>query len=315
MNPIAAPAAPSAEDEARAARHPGARRPDRRRKVVASGVHLAVWEWGDAAAPPLLLAHGGFDFAGTYDVFAPLLADAGWRVVSWDQRGHGDSEHAALYSWDADVRDLMAVLDATSRQPVPAIGHSKGGALLTHAMQACPHRFTHFVNIDGLPSFQRRPDVADHERSRMLARELADWLDHRARAADKERRPGTLDELARRRQRMNPRLSLAWLRYLVTVGARRDPEGWRWKIDPSLRFGGFGPWRASWSLERLPGLSVPMLGILGLVPEEMGWGTTPDIVRPHLPPGTRIEAFEDAGHFVHIEKPGEVAALTLEFLK
>ena len=55
-----------------------------------------------------------------------------------------------------------------------------------------------------------------------------------------ERKPGTLDELAKRRQRMNPRLSVEWLRYLVTVGGRRDADGWRWKLDPSMRFGGFG---------------------------------------------------------------------------
>ncbi len=61
-------------------------------------MRLAVYEWGDAAAPPLFLVHGGFDFAGTFDVLAPKLAEGGFRVVSWDQRGHGDSQHAALYS-------------------------------------------------------------------------------------------------------------------------------------------------------------------------------------------------------------------------
>jgi pimeloyl-ACP methyl ester carboxylesterase len=77
-----------------------------------------VWEWGDEAdAPPVLFAHGGFDFAGTYDTLAPLVADAGWRVVSWDQRGHGDSEHARLYSWEADLRDALAVLDSTGDGP------------------------------------------------------------------------------------------------------------------------------------------------------------------------------------------------------
>src|SRR5213078_2409788 len=47
---------------------PGARRPDRRRVVPSAGLGLAVYEWGDADAPPLLLAHGGFDFAGTFDL-------------------------------------------------------------------------------------------------------------------------------------------------------------------------------------------------------------------------------------------------------
>lgn len=181
-------------------------------------------------------------------------------------------------------------------------------------MQAAPHRFTRFVNVDGLPTPHPAPDVSEHERTRLLARELSGWLDHRGRTSEKVRRPGTLDELAARRQRMNPRLTREWLRYLVTVGARQDEDGWRWKIDPSLRFGGFGPWRASWALERLPGLAVPMIGIIGLVPEAMGWGATLELVEPWVPRGSRIVTFEDAGHFVHIEHPERVAELALEFL-
>ena len=202
---------------------PGAARPARRRSVERHGVRLAVYEWGDPKGRPLLLAHGGFDFAGTFDGFAPLLADGGWRVVSWDQRGHGDSAHTALYSWEADARDALAVLDSTTREPAPLVGHSKGGSLLTHLTEACPHRVSRLVNIDGLPSKRKSPDVADHERTRLLAQEVSGWLDHRRRAAGLERKAGTLDELAARRGRMNPRLSREWLRYLVTIGARRDP--------------------------------------------------------------------------------------------
>ncbi|UCE87024.1 MAG: alpha/beta hydrolase [Deltaproteobacteria bacterium] len=295
-------------------RIPGARAPDRRREVDARGVRIAVYEWGDATAPPLLLAHGGFDFARTFDVFAPRLADAGWRVVSWDHRGHGDSQHTALYSWEADQRDMLAVLDSTTRVPCPAVGHSKGGALMTQFIQALPHRFTRLAAIDGLPSRSPAPDVAEHERTRLLAEELSSWLDRRRRVATIVRKAGTPDELARRRGRMNPRLSHDWLRYLVSVGAQRDPDGWRWKLDPALRFGGFGPWRSEWSLFRLPGFPVPLLGILGTVSEPMDWGTQPDAVRPYLPRGSRLEVVPDVGHFIHIEKPAAVADLVLEFL-
>lgn len=293
---------------------PGAERPSRRRTVVRHGVRLAVYEWGDPDAPPLLLAHGGFDFAGTFDVFAPLLAAGGWRVVAWDQRGHGDSAHTALYSWEADARDALAVLDATTRHPAPVVGHSKGGSVLLHLAEACPHRVSRLVNIDGLPSRRPSPDVSDHEQTRQLAADVTGWLDHRRRTAGLLRKPGTLEELADRRGRMNPRLSKEWLRYLVPVGARHDADGWRWKIDPSLRFGGFGPWRPDWYLERLPGLSVPLLGILGLVPEVMGWGTTAESLRRFLPPGAALVEFADTGHFLHIEKPREIADLVLRFL-
>lgn len=293
---------------------PGARPPDRQRRVDAAGVGLQVHEWGPADGPPLLLAHGGFDFARTFDVFAPLLADAGWRVVSWDHRGHGDSDHAALYSWDADMRDALAVLDSVTRLPVPVVGHSKGGALMLQLIEAQPHRFCALVNIDGLPSPRPHPDIASHERTKLLASELASWLEYRRTAHRLERKPGTLDDLARRRGRMNPRLGHEWLRYLVTVGARCDADGWRWKIDPALRMGGFGPWRNAWSIERLPGFPVPLLGFLGLEQEQMGWGTVPEELEPYLPRGGRLEVVADTGHFVHIERPHEVAALALDFL-
>ena len=158
---------------------PGARRPDRTRSVDAHGLRLAVYEWGDESAPPILFAHGGFDFAGTYDTLAPLVADGGWRVVSWDQRGHGDSDHAELYSWEADQRDALAVLDSIGREPIPVLGHSKGGGLLLNVADALPHRVSHLVNLDGLPSRRSWPDVSEHDRTRLLASELTAWLDHR----------------------------------------------------------------------------------------------------------------------------------------
>src|SRR5690606_17338552 len=138
--------------------------------------------------------------------------------------------------------DALAVLDATTRHPVPFVGHSKGGSILMQLADAMPHRCSHLVNLDGLPSRRNWPDVADHERARLLVPEVRSWLDHRASSAGRSRKPGTIDELAERRQRMNPRLPIDWLRYLVPIGARQDPDGWRWKIDPVLRLGGFGPW-------------------------------------------------------------------------
>jgi pimeloyl-ACP methyl ester carboxylesterase len=299
---------------AEAASYPGARRPERQHTVDSNGLAIAVHEWGDEAAPPVLLAHGGFDFAGTFDVFAALLADAGYRVVSWDHRGHGDSEHAAFYSWEADVRDVVLVLDSVTRAAGPVIGHSKGGGLMLQLADALPHRVSHLVNLDGIPSRTQFPDIADHQRTALQAQELTGWLDHRRTLADAQRKPGTIDELAERRGRMNPRLSDEWLRYLVTIGAFESEDGWRWKIDPTMRFGGFGPWRPEWSMMRLPAIGVPVLAVLGTEQDPMGWGTTPHDVATHLPPGGRLEIVDGAGHFMHIEQPRLVADLVLEVI-
>ena len=294
--------------------YPGARRPDRQRTVDSHGVGIAVHEWGDESARPILLAHGGMDFAGTFDVFAPMLADEGFRAVSWDHRGHGDSQHAALYNWEADMRDAALVFDSVSPDAVAVVGHSKGGSLMLQLADALPHRVSHLINLDGLPSRRSFPDVSDHQRTKMLAQDLTSWLDKRRILHEAQRRPGTIDDLAERRKRMNPRLDIDWLRYLVTVGAREDPDGWRWKIDPTMRFGGFGPWRPEWSMMRLPDIGVPVLAVLGTEPDPLGWGTPQADVISHLPPGGRLEVLDGVGHFVHIEQPRAVADLVLEHL-
>ena len=302
------------DDETRS--YPGARPPDRTSTVDSSGLGLWVNEWGEPDAPLLALVHGGFDFSRTFDVFAPMLADAGWRVVSWDARGHGDSDRARYYSWASDVRDHLAAITALADGPIPIVGHSKGGGQTLDLLDARPSLARAFVNLDGLPSQFSAPDINDRERRRMRRADLTSTLDRSSRRDELQRRPDTIEGLAARRAPMNPRLTREWLEYLVTVGARRDADGWRWKIDPFLHLGGFGPWRPNWSMEHLAALDLPFLGVLsGVADDPMGWKSRPSDVAPFLPPDGRLESFDDVGHFLHIEQPRMIADLVLEFLE
>jgi len=295
--------------------YPGARAPDRQGQVDVFGVKIATYEWGAAHAPPVLLVHGALDFARTFDVFAPLIADAGYRVVSYDHRGHGDSSPAALYGWVADERDLLCVADSVSRQPMPVIGHSKGGSLLIHAIEALPHRFTRFACIDGMPFRSPHPDTAMHERRYMTPEVISKWLDNRHVSADSERKPGDLQALAARRARLNPRLSHEWLCYLVSKGAYEQDDGWRWKLDPAIRPGGFGVMRSRWMTDRLPGFPVPLLALFSTIDEPMGWDCKLEDLIDYLPASAQAIAMADTGHFIHIERPRQTADLILDFLR
>ena len=301
--------------------YPGAVTPERFRTVDADGARISVIEWGAEDDPILLLAHGGADFARTFDVFGPLLAAGGFRVVSWDHRSHGDSEHTALQSWDADRRDAWRVLESSVRKPdevVFAVGHSKGGGLMTDLCAAAPERFHCLVNIDGVPSKRarmRQSEATLEEKVEHRRRAIDRFLGFRAILHEAERRPGTPEDLAERRAKHNPRLPIEWLRYLVTVGARGAADGWRWKLDPAIRWMGLGPWRPDWGMAALRSVTIPTLAVLGRIQEPMGWGTTPEQAAECLPPGAELEIFDDSGHFVHIEHPQRTADAVLAFLR
>ena len=293
---------------------PGAHRPSRTRRVDAHGVDIAVYEWGPPGNPPIALMHGGLDFAATFDLLAPLLVESGYRPVAWDQRGHGESARAALYSWQADLRDAVAVLETVSSEPIPMVGHSKGGMMAMFLAEALPGRFSHVVNIDGVPTPKSAvTDVSDQDRPDELASGHEAWLDRRRLSAVAKRKPGSVDDLARRRHRLNPRLPIGWLRYLAAIGSTNDGDGHRWKLDPSIPVGGFGPRRSQWAMQVMTSLSEPLLALVSTVDEPMGWHIDPDEVAPFLPPRGVLEVIE-GGHFLHLEQPEELRRLIVDFV-
>jgi pimeloyl-ACP methyl ester carboxylesterase len=274
---------------------------------VPTPIELNVVEWGPADGPVVGLVHGGADFARTFDTFAPLVADAGWRVVSWDHRGHGDSARAELGSWSAEQRDAAEVLASCGPGPHALVGHSKGGVLAIELAVARPDLVDRLVAIDGFVRRQHR--AGPH------AENATHWLDNRRRA--RTWAPGTPAELAARRQATNPRLDLAWLTYLVEVGAEPVGDGmWRWKLDPAVFPNPPHPWPIEASLEVLAAVPCPMLALKSGVVEALAGQPDADVVADACARAAdcTFELLDGLGHFAHIEDPARVAARVLAFL-
>lgn len=119
-------------------------------RVRAGGVTLAVVDHGSGgpASPALLFAHAT-GFCGA--VWAPFVAAFRdrYRVITLDQRGHGDSDKPKdAYAWRFFVEDLAAVIDALELRDVIAVGHSKGGAAVAGVAADFPGRIGRAVLID-----------------------------------------------------------------------------------------------------------------------------------------------------------------------
>jgi pimeloyl-ACP methyl ester carboxylesterase len=92
------------------------------------GIHLVGDVWGDEDAWPVLLMHGGGQTRHAWGSTASVLAEHGWKAISLDLRGHGDSEWALNgdYSFTAYANDAVAVADGLGKPPV-LVGASLGG--------------------------------------------------------------------------------------------------------------------------------------------------------------------------------------------
>ena len=92
------------------------------------GNRLSGERVGDPSAPPLILMHGGGQTRHAWAGTALRLAAAGYHVVSYDARGHGDStwSDSGDYTPDALIDDLRAVVRTFPESPV-LIGASMGG--------------------------------------------------------------------------------------------------------------------------------------------------------------------------------------------
>ena len=106
------------------------------------GNRVAYTDYG-GTGPDLLLAHATGFCGGVWGPMAEQLVDR-YRVVTFDERGHGASDGApkGVYAWDGFATDALAVIDALGLEHPYGAGHSCGGALLMLAEMRRPGLFS-----------------------------------------------------------------------------------------------------------------------------------------------------------------------------
>ena len=99
------------------------------------GIQLFTREWPcEQGYGTVLIVHGLGEHIGRHEALAEWLVARGWRVVGYDQRGHGQSGGARgdLAQADDLLVDLAAIVDAARTAgpgPLVLLGHSMGGGV------------------------------------------------------------------------------------------------------------------------------------------------------------------------------------------
>lgn len=234
---------------------------------TSADLRLAIETRNPGGNPCLLFAHGFGQTRGAWNGAATALASAGCRCVTFDARGHGESDRSAHgdYRMDQFADDMLRLAAAQPQLPI-LVGASMGGLLgMVLAGEVRPSPFRALVLVDITPRWetagverilgfmQAHPDgFADYAEA---AEQIAAYLPQRERKSEQQLRPllregsdgrlrwhwdpallagGIVDESERYQPRLLAAAAKIEIPVLLLSGARSDVVS-RATVDEFLR--------------------------------------------------------------------------------
>lgn len=162
-------------------------------QVQSNGISIEVDVKGSSQGEPLLLIMGlGMQLTGWHDHFVDVLVSRGYRVIRFDNRDAGLSQHfdalgmpnlplaaarsalglplATPYALHDMARDALGVLDALGIRRAHVCGASMGGMIGQHLAARHPERLASLTLMMTTSGARRVPGPTWRIRAAMLAR-------------------------------------------------------------------------------------------------------------------------------------------------
>ncbi len=192
-------------------------------------LELVADAYGGADGAPVILLHGGGQTRHAWDQTAEALAEAGFRAIAIDARGHGESQwdDRGRYQLEFFARDLMAIVEQQSVPPA-IVGASLGGSTAMLAIGTMGLEVSSVVLVDIAPKIEARgvarifefmtAHTDGFESLEQAADAVAAYLPHR-------QRPRDLSGLRKNlRQKDDGRLHWHWDPSFIRAMAERNPS-------------------------------------------------------------------------------------------
>ena len=309
------------------------------RHIETNGIRLHIAEAGEG--PLVLLLHGWPELWYSWRHQLPALAEAGYHAVAPDVRGYGQSdkpEPIEAYAMKAMLQDYLGLLDALGEQQAVVVGHDWGAPMAWDSAALYPERYRAVVGMSvphlgraPMPPIQllkaafgdnwfyilyfQEPGKAEAEFQRdvrfTMRQILAGGGSFDATQAIAQPRPKTADFLS---QIPEVKDLPAWL-------TEADVDYFAEQFRQSGFRGGLNRYRnmdRDW--EELPELAEkkieqPALFITGEHDPVKTFAPPAESMRAMVPGLHDIIEVKGAGHWVQQEKPEEVNAALLAFLR
>jgi pimeloyl-ACP methyl ester carboxylesterase len=287
-------------------------REPRHQKLRVRGLETHVTYWGapaPAGASPVVLLHGWLDVGDTFQFLIDAF-ERDWPCVALDWRGFGRTEWPQEgYSFADYLGDLDALLEQVAPDaPAHLVGHSMGGNIASLYAGLRPERVRSLTTLEGLGLARTTPQDAPER--------LRKWL-KQIKSPAREKTYSSFEQLAAVVQYRYPRFAPEVAAYVAERWSTPTADG-RISLAADPRHHWVNPVRykredaeSIWSEIRAP-IRV-LLGDDSEYLHSLGEDGSIEALRRALP-GADIRSVADAGHMLHIERPGAVAALVEGFL-
>lgn len=243
---------------------------------------------------PIIIVHGLLGTSDNWITVAKKLS-AEYSVFNVDVRNHGRSPHLPEMNYPAMAADLKAFLENQWIHKAHFIGHSMGGKLVMQFALEYPEIVDKLVVIDIAP--KSYPGGHEH------ILDALESIDLNAVESRKE------VEVALSEKLNEPESVIQFL--MKNLHFDRVLNNYSWKMNLSAIIDHYD--EISGAIESGESFDGPTLFISGgnskyILPED-----EPSI--RELFPKAEFKVVEDAGHWVHAEKPAEIFEILKEFLK
>jgi pimeloyl-ACP methyl ester carboxylesterase len=288
--------------------------PFRSEFISIRGLQTHVMHWGSENAPKLFMMHGWMDVGASFQFVVDAL-QGDWHVIAADWRGFGLTESSGTDTyWFPDyVADLDALLEIFApNESVYLLGHSMGANVVMMYAGIRPEKIKKVVNLEGFGLPLSHPKQAPSRYRK--------WLDG-IRTPPTMRAYASQDDVAKRLQKTNPRLSDEKARFLAQHWSRKNQQG-EWEIlgDPVHKANSPLLFRVEELMACWAKITAPVLWVEAAETDIWSWMGPKEEARIEIDrriafiPNVQQAMLADAGHMLHHDQPEKLARLLEEFL-
>jgi len=238
---------------------------------------------------PIIILHGFMGSLDNWQSFAKQLAED-YMVITVDLRNHGKSPHDHGFSYELMAEDLKALMESEWIHNAVIMGHSMGGKVAMKFAMMYPDMVEKLIVVDIAPKLY--PRGHDDVLEAMNAISIGDLKDRKEAEAILAK---TLDDQG--------------IRLFLMKNLKRQGEGYIWKVNLPVVTERYEAILQAIDGDPFDDLTLFVRGANSkyVLDSDM------DYIKV-LFPEAQLSTIEEAGHWIHAERPEELMEIVKTFL-